>query len=131
MSRTIEESLPEFATTYLETVVDPILATLTGIEFQVKTAEDVKKAKELFEKLKTQMIAREDARGALKKEADKLSDAEAVRVLNAISEKEGKMVAMLGKVVPLVAGLKGGRRSKTRKGRLTKKATRRGRKPHF
>ena len=125
MSRTIEESLPDFATTYLETVLDPILATLSGIEFQVKTAEDIPKAKELFEKLKTQMVAREEARETLKAEAKKLSDAEAVRVLNAVSEKEQAMVKMLGKVVPLVAQLKGGR---TRKGRRARKATRRGRK---
>ena len=128
MSRTIEEPLPEFVTTYLETVIDPILATLSGIEFQVKTVEDIPKAKELFQKLRNQMIAREEARETLTAEANKLSGAETARVLNAVSDKEEKMVAMLGKVMPLVAGLKGGR---TRKGRRARKATRRGRKARF
>jgi DNA/RNA-binding domain of Phe-tRNA-synthetase-like protein len=57
---------------------------------------------------------------------DALSDSEATRVLNVLSEKEESMVAALRAAIQALGLKKGGRRRATR-GRRGRKATRRGR----
>lgn len=126
MSRTIDDPLPEVVTTYLETDVEPLMATLSAIEFQVKDAKDMEKAKALFQTLRTQMGAHQDALAAVKSEIDALPDAEAARALNAVSDKETAMLSKMVDLTPLLLELKGGRR-KTKTGRRARKATRRGR----
>jgi len=127
MPRTIDEPLPEFVTTYLETDVDRLMATLSAIEFQVKDAKDTEKAKALFQTLRTQMMAHQDALDAVKSEIDTLSDAEAARALDVVSDKESAMLAKMVDLTPLLLDLQGGRRRAKTGRRARARTTRRGR----
>jgi hypothetical protein len=128
-TRVLDEPLPEFVTDYLDNKVDPVIVTLNQIEFQVKDANDMKKAKELFETLKTQAKAHLEAQSVVRSQlATVEDDAVAERAYDALAKKETTLQELLKRVVPL---LKGGRRLKTRKGRRVKKGTRRGRRGHF
>lgn len=127
-ARTIDDPLPEFVETYLETKVDPVIATLMQIEFQVKDAKDTEKAKALFDTLKTQGPAQMKAHDEIATKLDALEDdAVAQRAYDAVAKKESTLRDLLKRVTPLLKTLKGGRRLRTRKGRRARKATRRGR----
>jgi hypothetical protein len=127
--RTIADPLPDGVTEYLETKVEPVLATLKQIEFQVKDAKNLEKAKELFETLKTQAADQMDGHDAIAIQLAAIQDnGTAERAYTAVSEKESAMQDLLTRLGPLLNDLmKGGRRLKTRKGRRVTKATRRGR----
>jgi hypothetical protein len=126
--RTLADPLPDVVTEYLETKVDPVLATLTQIEFQVKDAKNLAKAKELFETLKTQAADQMDGHEAIARHLEALDDdAVAERAYEAVSEKESAMQERLARVTPILKTLMGGRRVKTKKGRRVRKTTRRGR----
>jgi hypothetical protein len=126
--RTLADPLPDVVTEYLETKVDPVVATLTQIEFQVKDAKNLEKAKELFETLKTQVADQMDGHDAVARHLETLDDdAVAERAYDAVSAKESAMQDLLARVTPILKTLMGGRRVKTRKGRRVRKTTRRGR----
>jgi hypothetical protein len=127
--RAIQDPLPEFVTEYIETKVEPVITTLKQIEFQVKDAKQLEKAKELFETLKTQAGDQMDGHEAIASQLEALEDnAVAERAYDAVSAAESRMQEVLARVTPLLQDLmSGGRRVKTRKGRRARKATRRGR----
>jgi hypothetical protein len=126
-TRLIDDPLPEFVTTYLETDVDRLMTTLSAIEFQVKDAKDTEKAKALFQTLRTQMMAHQDALDAVKSEINTLSDAEGARALNVVSDKETAMLIKMVDLTPLLLDLKGGRRRAKTGRRVQARTTRRGR----
>jgi len=124
--RTIADPLPDVVTEYLETKVDPVIATLKQIEFQVKDAKNLETAKGLFETLKTQAADQMDGHDAIARQLEALDDdAVAERAYDAVADKESVLQDLLTRVTPLLKSLMGGRR--TRKGRRVRKATRRGR----
>jgi hypothetical protein len=127
--RTLADPLPDVVTEYLESKVDPVVATLTQIEFQVKDAKNIAKAKELFETLKTQVADQMDGHDAVARHLETLDDdAVAERAYDAVAAKESLMQELLARVTPILKDLmNGGRRLKTRKGRRVRKTTRRGR----
>lgn len=130
-TRTLDEPLPDFVTAYLETVVDPIRTRAKAI---VDAAKDlsVEDAMARKETLVSSAKKWNTERAALVEKIDTLSDSEATRVLNVLSEQEESMVAALKAAIRALGLEKGGRRlRKTRKGRRARKATRRGRRGHF
>lgn len=130
--RTIDTPLPDFVTEYVETKVDPVITTLMQLEFQIKDAKDLGKAKELFETLKLQGAEQMEGHDAIGAQLDALEDdALAERAYDAVANREATLRDLLTRVSPLLKDLmSGGRRLKTRKGRRARKGTRRGRRVH-
>ena len=128
-TRTLDDPLPEFVTKYLETVVDPIRTRAKAI---VDAAKDlsVEDAMARKETLVSSAKKWNTERAALVEKIDTLSDSEATRVLNVLSEKEESMVAALRAAIQAL-GLKKGARRRATRGRRARKATRRGRRGHW
>jgi len=127
--RTLADPLPDVVTEYLETQVDPVVATLTQIEFQVKDAKNLAKAKELFETLKTQVADQMDGHDAVARHLETLEDdALAERAYDAVSAKESAMQEVLARVTPILQDLMSGGRRRAKTGRRVQaRKTRRGR----
>lgn len=130
--RTIDDPLPDFVTEYLDTKVDAVIATLMQLEFQIKDAKDLEKAKALFETLKTQGADQMEAHDALAPKLEAIKDnAASKRAYDAVAKRESALRDHLKRVSPLIKDLMKGARRRATRGRRVRKATRRGRRGHF